>query len=380
MKTIKLLPLSIAIISAAASGLVIADDDFSFTGYGRYGMAYEGGDTTYVSPDGAYNGSSSLGRLGNEAYGGEIQFNKFFTNDAGAEWQLAVMAEDWVDDNSFHIKKFYASGTNIFENQPNMTVWGGRNFNQRPQQGLNDYAWMTHDGQGAGFQNMQLGDLTLDMAVVGQADGRGDNGYYAVTTKLAGIGAGPAMVDLYANYGFQNDEVVTDTFNAFQIGSQVKMDIGTFTLRYSSNSDNTVLYSWSDGLKEDTSNIYVSYEGGQAVNESFSVDYLLAYHNRNDDNDDSNTRANYSGIVRPMFQWDDVNSTWLEAGYTMIDYYDADATNSAWKFTASQNIAINSGAGARPMLRFYATIGSEENETSTDEDIMTLGAMFEAWW
>ncbi|TXR51966.1 carbohydrate porin [Reinekea thalattae] len=384
MKTIKRLPLSalvLSISSVVASSAVLADDDFNFTGYGRLGMAYQTADETAVSPEGAYNGSSTMGRLGNEGPGGEIQFNKAFEGENGSQWDIVIMAENW-GGSTFNNKKFYAGGKNLFESQPDMYVWAGRNFNQRPQQGLNDYAWMTHDGQGAGFQNMDLGFAQLDLSFVGQADGLADSGYYAVTSKLAGIAAGPASIDLYFNYGFQNDEVITtDTIDAYQIGSQINTALGKVTLRYSANSDDTVLYSWNTGLKDETTNIYASFESGVNVNDNISVDYLLAYHNRNDDNDDSNTRVNYSGIVRPMIAWDDVHSTWLEAGYTMVDYTEIDSTNTAWKFTASQNLAIGKGAGARPMLRFYTTVGNEDNEsTSTESDILTVGAMFEAWW
>ena len=390
MKTIKRLPLSalvLSISSVVASSAVLADDDFNFTGYGRFGMAYQTADETTVSPEGAYAGSA-MGRLGNEGPGGEIQFNKAFEGENGSQWDIVVMAENW-GGSTFNNKKFYAGGKNLFESQPDMYVWADRNFNQRPQQGLNDYAWMTHDGQGAGFQNMSLGFANLDLSVVGQADGTGDAGYYAVTSKLAGIAAGPASIDLYFNYGFQNEDVVNaklveagdpadfSTIDAYQIGSQISTALGKVTLRYSANSDDSVLYSW--GLAEDTTNIYASFESGVTVSDSVAVDYLLAYHNRNDDNDDSNTRVNYSGIVRPMMQWNDTHSTWLEAGYTMVDYTEADATNTAWKFTASQNIAI--GKNARPMLRFYTTVGNEDNEsTSTESDILTVGAMFEAWW
>ncbi|MFP1497097.1 carbohydrate porin [Escherichia coli] len=42
-------------------------------------------------------------------------------------------------------------------------MWAGRDFHQRPQQGINDYFWMTHDGQGAGVKISTLvaSSLTL---------------------------------------------------------------------------------------------------------------------------------------------------------------------------------------------------------------------------
>ena len=51
--------------------------------------------------------------------------------------------------------------------------------------------------------------------------------------------------------------------------------------------------------------------------------------------------------------------------------------------TLSQNIAFDWGAGARPMLRFYATVGEVDNKgTKNDpkQDTVSLGAMWAAWW
>ncbi len=54
-------------------------------------------------------------------------------------------------------------------------MWAGRDFHQRPQQGLNDYFWMSHDGQGGGFKNLNLGGAKFDFGFVGQVD-NGDGG------------------------------------------------------------------------------------------------------------------------------------------------------------------------------------------------------------
>ncbi len=95
-------------------------------------------------------------------------------------------------------------------------------------------------------------------------------------------------------------------------------------------------------------------------------------------------------IVRPTYQWNDIHSTWLEAGYSVVDYGDLDATNKSWKFTISQNIAIGPETWSRPMIRFFATIGNADNEyigmrddnsyDSSNLDTATFGGMFEAWW
>ena len=108
-----------------------------FTGYARYGAHFQAGDQKYIGVDGSYNGSSAIGRLGNEGNGGEFQLTKIIKADNGAIWDIGVMIDHWGDE--VNLKKAYAGVTNLFEAQPNAYFWAGRDFHQRPQQGINDY-------------------------------------------------------------------------------------------------------------------------------------------------------------------------------------------------------------------------------------------------
>jgi maltoporin len=56
----------------------------------------------------------------------------------------------------------------VLESNPNAYIWAGRDFHQRPQQGINDYFWMNHDGQGAGVKNFDIGGVQFDVAAVSQ--------------------------------------------------------------------------------------------------------------------------------------------------------------------------------------------------------------------
>jgi maltoporin len=88
-----------------------------------------------------------------------------------------------------------------------------------------------------------------------------------------------------------------------------------------------------------------------------------------------------------MYFWNDVHSTWLEAGYQRVDY-DQGGDNQSWKLTLSQNIAIGMGPEFRPMLRFYVTGGQVDNKRhregerhqSEQLDSTTTSGMFEAWF
>lgn len=374
-----------------------------FSGYARYGAHYQADDEKYVMVDGSFNGSSAIGRLGNEGNGGEFQLAKVFKNDSGAIWDVVVMLDHWGDE--VNLKKAYAGVTNVLESQPNAYIWAGRDFHQRPQQGINDYFWMMHDGQGGGINNFELGSVKLDFGVVGSVDscspkiteganpsitctggaGTGDSGVYAFTSRLHGIDMGFADLALYANYGFDSEAIESsEHIDAYQLGAVVSRANNSgsnrLVLRYSDNADNGVFWK-TKGL----TTTYASFEGNADIGESAAVEYLLAYHDYSID--DSNAlkdeRTNYSAIVRPMYFWNDVHSTWLEAGYQMVDYARSDDDNTGWKVTLSQNIAFDWGASARPMLRFYATVGEVDNKATNNDpkqDTVSLGAMWEAWW
>ena len=395
--------------TAAATPDMAVPFGLKFSGYARYGAHFQAGDQKYVGVDGSYNGASAIGRLGNEGNGGEFQLTKAFKSEKGAIWDINVMFDHWSDE--VNLKKAYVGVTNVLESNPNAYIWAGRDFHQRPQQGINDYFWMNHDGQGAGVKNFDIGGVQFDVATVAQVKScspevmadesnpsritctgnsdTGDDGHYALTTKTHNIKAGPIDVEVYANYGFDSKAVDNDKqLDAWQGGlllSHTNSDdsgVNKVILRYSDNSDNSV-FNKTDGLTA----IYASFEGNYKFTRQAQVEYLLAFHDYDNSKDKTDNRKNYGAIVRPMYFWNDVHSTWLEAGYQRVDY-DQGGDNHGWKLTLSQNIAIGMGPEFRPMLRFYVTGGQVDNKRTakvngTDDqqlDSLNFGGMFEAWF
>ena len=395
--------------TAAATPDMAVPFGLKFSGYARYGAHFQAGDQKYVGVDGSYNGASAIGRLGNEGNGGEFQLTKAFKSEKGAIWDINVMFDHWSDE--VNLKKAYVGVTNVLESNPNAYIWAGRDFHQRPQQGINDYFWMNHDGQGAGVKNFDVGGVQFDVATVAQVKScspevmadesnpsritctgnsdTGDDGHYALTTKTHNIKAGPIDVEVYANYGFDSKAVDNDKqLDAWQGGlllSHTNSDdsgVNKVILRYSDNSDNSV-FNKTDGLTA----IYASFEGNYKFTQQAQVEYLLAFHDYDNSKDKTDNRKNYGAIVRPMYFWNDVHSTWLEAGYQRVDY-DKGGDNHGWKLTLSQNIAIGMGPEFRPMLRFYVTGGQVDNKRTakvngTDDqqlDSLNFGGMFEAWF
>ncbi|OEE46780.1 carbohydrate porin [Vibrio anguillarum] len=412
MKNYKLLPLSLAVAAVLSSAPSFANDPMPnpevldqdqqplvltpdmkipagivFSGYARYGAAYQNGDVKLVETNGRLNGNST-GRLGNEGNGGEFQFGKGFVSDSGAIWDVVVMFNHWGDEVG--VPKAYAGGTNIFESQPELYVWAGRDFHQRISTNLNDYFWMTHDGQGGGFYNLNLGGIKFDASVVsatGASPSDHPDGNYALTTKIHGIQfSDTTNLSIYANYGFDdNSDPTAKKLNAFQVAGELKFGDDRLVVRYADNAKDSVFWK-----TENQSALLVSFDGSKALGDNAAIEYLAAYQAYEDGAYKQYDRTNYNVLVRPMYFWDETNSTWLEAGYDVVDFDNIDATNSSWKVTLSQNISFGKGAGARPMLRFYATLGDADNETVIDKDglfkaasnpdTVTIGAMWEAWW
>lgn len=393
--------------SAAQSPDMAIPFGVKFSGYARYGAHFQSGDQKYVAVDGSYNGASAIGRLGNEGNGGEFQLSKVFKSDNGAIWDVNVMIDHWGDE--VNLKKAYAGVTNVLASNPDAYIWAGRDFHQRPQQGINDYFWMTHDGQGAGVKNFDIGGIKFDLATVAAVEscnpevmedetnpsritctggsGTGDKGNYAVTSKIHGMKLGPLDLELYANYGFDSKAVEGEDKlkawqGAFVVSHSNDSGVNKVIARYSDNSDNSV-YNKTDDL----TTIYASFEGSHKFTQQAQIEYLLAFHDYDNSSIKSDNRKNYGVIVRPMYFWNDVHSTWLEAGYQRVDY-DKGGDNSGWKLTLSQNISIAMGPEFRPMLRFYMTGGQVDNDRTarvngTKEETLddfNLGAMWEAWF
>ncbi|MDW6093950.1 carbohydrate porin [Vibrio rhizosphaerae] len=396
MRTLKLISVCIAVGLPMISNSAFADDNLRFFGYARYGAAFQDSDEKRVTTAGALNGNAT-GRLGNEDNGGEFGLTKGYTSDLGDQWDIVVMfdhysQESWAKSGTggVKVKKAYASVTNFVDSQPELKVWAGRDFHQRPQTGLNDYFWMTHDGQGAGFYNLNLGGVKLDFGAVGQvqSDLVDDNGRYAITSKLHNINLfDDASVEFYANYGFASKKVQDQPYystKAYQLAADFSMSGHHLLFRYADNAKDSVFE-----LTKDQRAWLVSFNGASTISDQAAVEYLAAYQFL--DVAGNQDRANYNVIVRPTYNWDSINSTWLEAGYSVVDYKDINAKNSSWKVTFSQNIVIGSQMAARPMLRFYTTLGKADNEfigfdsktgnmQSNRLDTLTFGAMFEAWW
>lgn len=389
----------IALACALAAGMAApqvasADDSFQFHGYARWGTSYEADGNTTISADGQTG--NAAGRLGNEGNGGEWAFIKKFEPENGTKWDVGMMVEEW---GSLALKQAWAGASNVFESQPDAYIWAGKVFHSRMQQGLNDYYLSIQDGQGAGIKGLDLGFANLELGFVDGGSGHD----FAATSKLSGIQLSDDIsMDIIANYGFTDNSDESTDIDAYLVVAKLSGWGQNFYYRHADDVENSL--SW--GRQEGYSSDYFSVDGSFALAERTNLEYLVSYHDIQQDvqtftsanvefNDiTTGDRATYNVIVRPTYAWNDIHSTWLDVGYSVVDFDDDRENNDAWKVTLSQNIAVGGVAWARPMLRFYATVGEETNYGyTTDEDgaingysdqstsdPLIVGAMFEAWW
>ncbi|WP_372882630.1 carbohydrate porin [Psychromonas sp.] len=350
----------------AAPQIASADDAFEFHGYTRWGTQYEQDGNTSITADGQTG--NAAGRLGNEGNGGEWLFVKKFEGENGTKWDLGMMLEEW--GGGVGLKQSYAGASNVFESQPDAYIWAGRVFHSRMQQGLNDYYLSIQDGQGAGIKGIDMGFAKLELGFVDANDGHN----FAATSKLSDIKISDDItMDIIANYGF-TDDTIADPVDASIVIAKLSGWGQNFYYRHSDNVENSLSWGRKEGLKSD----YFSIDGSYSLGEKTGLEYLVAYHDI-DEADDTQDRTTTNIIVRPTHAWNNIHSTWLEAGYSVVDFDDSQENNEAYKVTLSQNISIDTVPWGRPMLRFYVTAGQEKNAGVTENPLIA-GAMFEAWW
>lgn len=372
MKLTKIALACALVAGSAAPQIASADDAFEFHGYARAGVTYQEDGKKTIGPAGI-NGAA-IGRLGNESNGAEFLLLKKFESENDTNWEVGYMMEDW-DGNytSLQTKQIFAGGSNIFASQPNAYVWAGKVFHSRMQMGINDYFLLINDATGTGVKNLDLGFANLELGAVTTNGNHDDEreGQYAITSKLSDIAMGPVSLDLVANYGF-NDGTYEDAADAYQFVAKLSGWGHKLYYRATDNVGNNL--NWrEDGL----STQFLAFEGSTSIDEKTGLEYLASYaiEDKMDDAQDSDI---FTAMIRPTYQWNSIHSTWLEFGYGLQDFDNADE-QSAWKATFSQNIAVGGATWARPMIRFYATAGQEKVGGESD-DILIVGAMFESWW
>jgi maltoporin len=396
--------LTVAMMSAgmAFSGSAFAKEEgLSYNGYARMVAGFNTEKNNSEHEAQAYNAvrngiaiikapssPQQPGRIGNEGTGMELGINYHQKSENAGDWDIYFMADDgygWQRDHNdsttynLRMAQAFAGGSNLFESQKDMYVWAGKRFNGRAQFGLNDYFYFMNDGAGGGFDNMDFGMAKFDLAVV--SGDNGNNGRYAVTSKLHSIEVGSGSIGFNFNYGFgdQSDEHDPKHVTSLQAAAFYKVgwSMGTneFAIRYNDNvSDNNLLDAGQ--IKGDINSTAFYWFGNLGLSDSFAIDYGYSFEQSDLENNDESTWNQF--VIKPHYRWSNIHSTSFEFGYDSVDFKD-NQDESAWKVSIQQNMSMGSFLWSRPEIRFFVTHGEVKVGDKTTP-ATNVGMMFDAWW
>ncbi|WP_169727287.1 carbohydrate porin [Aliagarivorans marinus] len=401
----KLLP-SIVMSSLLLSAATVADDNFRFTGYARFGAAYTDDDPLYRNS--IRNGINVIktagsqyaltGHLANQAMGIEIGFEKKWKAN-GSNWRALFMATDNYNSDPWRSAQAWAGGDNVIKSNPSAMPWAGQRYAQRVQMLLNNYKPLQNDGTGGGIDNIDLGFGKLSVSAISGLTKNGwatdSNGRYALMTSLKGVRITDGhTLDFFANYGFGDSR---DHFNGNGEKFDYDEDAYQLGVLYNNNrKDGWTKYMvrYGRGVKENIVRNVVAEDGGslglfvygqERLSPKFSIMYALSHeHNDMSTNRDGETEKWSQAVFRGGYYYTTHISTWLEAAYDYIDFYDGN--NSSWKLTLSQNFSLGNHLMSRPIVHFYVSTGGLDTEVVANSgaklgtaDALSVGTYFEVF-
>ncbi len=157
-----------------------------------------------------------------------------------------------------------------------------------------------------------------------------------------------------------------------------------FVVQYGTDA----MTSWNNGHAQGSSvnnngdMVRIIDHGAISLNDKWEMMYVGLYQKTDLDNNGGSTW--YSAGIRPMYKWTPIMSTLLETGYDHVKDQASDETNHQYKVTLAQQWQAGNNIWARPAIRLYGTYAKwTENfsaGSAADDNQLTFGAQFEAWW
>ena len=410
MHHLQKLPLALAIGAVLSSASAMAVD---FHGYARSGIGWtsDGGEQQCHQLAGA----GAKYRLGNECetyaelkLGQELykENDQVFALDTNVAYSVSQQ-NDW-ESTSPAFREMNVQGKNLIAALPGANLWAGKRFYQRHDVHMIDFYYWDISGPGAGLENIDLGFGKLSAAVTRDTESGGSTAWIdgTETTKdtnndifdvrLASLATNTdGTLELGATYGHANTadgyELADDASeNGVMLTAEHTQSMlngfNKFVVQYATDS----MTSWNNGhaqgasVNNNGSMVRVIDHGAISLNDKWDLMYVGLYQDTDLDNDNGSTW--YSAGVRPMYKWTPIMSTQFEAGYDHVKDQASDETNKQYKVTLAQQWQAGNNQWARPAIRLYATYAKWDekfgNGTSSlaDDNQVTFGAQFEAWW
>ncbi|ACQ91665.1 porin LamB type [Tolumonas auensis DSM 9187] len=410
MHHLQKLPLALAIGAVLSSASAMAVD---FHGYARSGIGWtsDGGEQQCHQLAGA----GAKYRLGNECetyaelkLGQELykENDQVFALDTNVAYSVSQQ-NDW-ESTSPAFREMNVQGKNLIAALPGANLWAGKRFYQRHDVHMIDFYYWDISGPGAGLENIDLGFGKLSAAVTRDTESGGSTAWIdgTETTKdtnndifdvrLASLATNTdGTLELGATYGHANTadgyELADDASeNGVMLTAEHTQSMlngfNKFVVQYATDS----MTSWNNGhaqgasVNNNGSMVRVIDHGAISLNDKWDLMYVGLYQDTDLDNDNGSTW--YSAGVRPMYKWTPIMSTQFEAGYDHVKDQASDETNKQYKVTLAQQWQAGNNQWARPAIRLYATYAKWDEKFGTgtsslaDDNQVTFGAQFEAWW
>ena len=410
MHHLQKLPLALAIGAVLSSASAMAVD---FHGYARSGIGWtsDGGEQQCHQLAGA----GAKYRLGNECetyaelkLGQELykENDQVFALDTNVAYSVSQQ-NDW-ESTSPAFREMNVQGKNLIAALPGANLWAGKRFYQRHDVHMIDFYYWDISGPGAGLENIDLGFGKLSAAVTRDTESGGSTAWIdgTETTKdtnndifdvrLASLATNTdGTLELGATYGHANTadgyELADDASeNGVMLTAEHTQSMlngfNKFVVQYATDS----MTSWNNGhaqgasVNNNGSMVRVIDHGAISLNDNWDLMYVGLYQDTDLDNDNGSTW--YSAGVRPMYKWTPIMSTQFEAGYDHVKDQASDETNKQYKVTLAQQWQAGNNQWARPAIRLYATYAKWDEKFGTgtsslaDDNQVTFGAQFEAWW
>lgn len=314
---------------------------------------------------------------------------------------------DW-ESTSPAFREMNVQGKNLIAALPGANLWAGKRFYQRHDVHMIDFYYWDISGPGAGLENIDLGFGKLSAAVTRDTESGGSTAWIdgTETTKdtnndifdvrLASLATNTdGTLELGATYGHANTadgyELADDASeNGVMLTAEHTQSMlngfNKFVVQYATDS----MTSWNNGhaqgasVNNNGSMVRVIDHGAISLNDKWDLMYVGLYQDTDLDNDNGSTW--YSAGVRPMYKWTPIMSTQFEAGYDHVKDQASDETNKQYKVTLAQQWQAGNNQWARPAIRLYATYAKWDEKFGTgtsslaDDNQVTFGAQFEAWW
>lgn len=408
MHHLQKLPLALAIGAVLSSASAMAVD---FHGYARSGIGWtnDGGEQQCHKLAGA----GSKYRLGNECetyaelkLGQDLykENDQVFALDTNVAYSVSQQ-NDW-ESTTPAFREMNVQGKNLIAALPGANLWAGKRFYQRHDVHMIDFYYWDISGPGAGLENVDLGFGKLSAAVTRDTEGGGSEAFIDGETKtkdtnndifdlrLANLATNTdGTLELGVDYGRANTadgyELADDASeNGVLLTAEHTQSMmngfNKFVVQYGTDA----MTSWNNGhsqgasVNNNGSMVRVIDHGAISLNDKWDLMYVGLYQDTDLDNDNGSTW--YSAGIRPMYKWTPIMSTLLEAGYDHVKDQASDETNHQYKVTLAQQWQAGNNQWARPAIRLYTTYAKWNEKfnagSAADDNQLTFGAQFEAWW